>query len=454
MSRFRNRRFFRRRSGKGLKRVAKRSSGVERLEMRTAPGACLASMAIVGAAVAAGPAKREEPEEILVGPDNGQLDRDTTDPRLCSIVVDSGGGLSYGDGSLLEDGADVLFEPVEDQASGIGAIDPLDDPLATSSVPASSPAVASPPGSASSGSSSPGTIFPLSLNGPASSGAAASVGSTVFASGGQGIDASMAAALSFGAGSARAVSSTLDGDTSSGGAADVSSESNALEGIEFPSGGGFGDMELMGGGLDLGSDTCYVVDWNDGLTLSTGAVEYESEGDSVDLRAQVQGKAVDTYEWDLTEAPDVVDETGENTYHLQFIWDNVTESNSSSNEITLTVTYTDESTEELVFDFEVIDDGSASGSGGGGTPESVERPEVITPDLIGRGRDLFGGDGYAFEPATGALSTAHFVPSYDPGAPATGLSYHTESAVPKPIFIDHYELDPSRGIPDTVSAQL
>lgn len=73
-----------------------------------------------------------------------------------------------------------------------------------------------------------------------------------------------------------------------------------------PSGGGpLAVAWTRGGVLDsmAMADPYYVVDWNDGLTLSPGAVEYESEGDSVDLRAQVQGAPVASYAWDLSQAP-------------------------------------------------------------------------------------------------------------------------------------------------------
>jgi len=205
-------------------------------------------------------------------------------------------------------------------------------------------------------------------------------------------------------------------------------------------------------------DPYYVIDWNDGLTLSTSATEYESEGDSVDLRAQTQGAPVLSYEWDLSAAPEATYVSGEDTYHLTFRWADVIDGNSSINQITLTITYEDYSQTVLDYQFEVINDGSADGgsggSGGGSPPESVSRPEVLTPDVISDAAATIAGDGYAVAPATGELITSHFVPSYGPAAPAVGLAYNSEAAGPGPIFLDRYELDPSRGIPDTVSARL
>ena len=225
---------------------------------------------------------------------------------------------------------------------------------------------------------------------------------------------------------------------------------------DIGSGGGiFAQAWTGGSGMPMSMlDPYYVIDWNDGLTLSTESVEYESEGDSVDLRAQTQGATVLSYDWDLSQAPDAQDVSGENTYHLQFNWGDIFEGNSSSNQITLTITYLDLFTTVLDYSFEVINDGSAEGSGGGSPPVSVERAEVITPDIMSADQETIAGDRYALGAATGELRTAHVLPSYDPGAPVIGLSYNSESAAPGPIFLDHYELDPTAGIPDTVSAKL
>lgn len=224
-----------------------------------------------------------------------------------------------------------------------------------------------------------------------------------------------------------------------------------------PLGSGGGDFAMEswgeGAGLDGPSGPCVVVEWNNGLTLSTGAVEHDSESDSVDLRAQVQGATVSSYAWDMSAAPDATSVSGTSTYHLVFTWRNITYGNYADDRVRLTVTYTDDSEEVKDYNFRVINDGTAQGSGGG-TPVSVTRPEVTTPDLLGYGPKAIGGDGYAIASATGALSTAYAAPSYNPGAPPLGLVYNSEAAAPKPIFLDRYHLNPAMGIPPTVSAKL
>ena len=201
-------------------------------------------------------------------------------------------------------------------------------------------------------------------------------------------------------------------------------------------------------------DPYYVIEWNDGLTLIPGAVEYDWEGDSVDLRAQTQGATVLSYAWELSQAPDAQEVTGQDTYRLQFRWGDVSGGEPSANRIGLTITYTDYSTTVLEYDFAVMDSGWQGGSGGGVPPVSVERRSVVTPDLISDGQDVLGGDGYSIAPATGELATSYILPAYDPEAPALGLQYNSEAAAPRPIFLCHYALEPLASIPDQVSARL
>ena len=79
---------------------------------------------------------------------------------------------------------------------------------------------------------------------------------------------------------------------------------------------------------------------------------------------------------------------------------------------------------------------------------------MITPDLLGENQPAIDGDGYSISTVTGDLNTSYTLPSYNPTAPAIGLSYNSESADPQPILLDHYQINSALGSPSEVSAQL
>ena len=215
------------------------------------------------------------------------------------------------------------------------------------------------------------------------------------------------------------------------------------------------------GNATSGSDPTWVVDWNSGLTLSPNAVDYVHDSDSMDLRAQTQAATVTSYSWNFSGAPSASNVSGTSTSRVQFTWSPVYNGTYISNTVQLTVNTT---TGQHVFNytFWVVHNpnyngggsGGSGGSGGGGTPVSVTRQEVITPDLLGENQPAIDGDGYSISTVTGDLNTSYTLPSYNPTAPAIGLSYNSESADPQPIFLDHYQLNSALGSPSEVSAQL
>ena len=56
-------------------------------------------------------------------------------------------------------------------------------------------------------------------------------------------------------------------------------------------------------------------------------------------------------------------------------------------------------------------------AGAAGRPVSRDWDEVVLPDLISNDLNVIGGDGYSMATATGELTTAHVLPSYNPGRP-------------------------------------
>jgi RHS repeat-associated protein len=55
---------------------------------------------------------------------------------------------------------------------------------------------------------------------------------------------------------------------------------------------------------------------------------------------------------------------------------------------------------------------------------------------------------------SGEVQTSHALPPYNPGVPALHLVYNSTAANAQPVFVVHYQIDPSQAIPSTVSAQL
>lgn len=105
------------------------------------------------------------------------------------------------------------------------------------------------------------------------------------------------------------------------------------------SGGGFSFFEPLSLPGPSG-DPLWVLDANDAIAVTPGVVEHEFSGWSVDLRAQVSGATVASYSWDLSQAPDAVNVTGQNGYRLQFTWASF-QGSARTDTIRITTTNTD-----------------------------------------------------------------------------------------------------------------
>src|SRR5262245_47502302 len=194
------------------------------------------------------------------------------------------------------------------------------------------------------------------------------------------------------------------------------------------------------------ADPLEVYDANDGLLLREDVTEHEVAGFSVDLRAQVYGGTVDTYEWDLTNATGAINVTGDDTYRLQFDWD---EEASGVHTIVLTTVNLDTTVQTRTLTFYVE------------PPEDQEQmtfadewESVITPDQQRVGQELVREQYYDLSLNSGELYVPHHLPAYNPGMPALELVYSSRAADPRPIFVVHHELDPGEPAPDLVSATL
>ncbi len=68
-------------------------------------------------------------------------------------------------------------------------------------------------------------------------------------------------------------------------------------------------------------DPLEVFDAVGGFVLHEGVEQFATPESAGDLRANVWGGIVDTYEWDVSGAPAAINVTGEDTPRLQFDWD-------------------------------------------------------------------------------------------------------------------------------------
>jgi RHS repeat-associated protein len=202
-----------------------------------------------------------------------------------------------------------------------------------------------------------------------------------------------------------------------------------------------------------GNDPMWILDANKAVVVTPGTPENEFANWSMDLRAQVSGATVSTYAWTMTSAPDAINVTGTSTYRLQFTWANFTGA-ARTDTITVKETPTVGSAITQVLTFTVASTSSPAYTASAPTSSSTW-PVVLPPDAVTAGQATTGGGPYyALGQATGELDTMHAMPGYNPGVPALMLAYNSVAANPLPIFIDHFQIDPSQAVPATVSAQL
>jgi YD repeat-containing protein len=201
------------------------------------------------------------------------------------------------------------------------------------------------------------------------------------------------------------------------------------------------------------NDPMWVLDANKAIVVTPGVTQHDFANWPVDLRAQVASATVSTYSWNLSSAPDATSVSGSSTYRLQFTWANFSGS-ARTDTISVTETPTVGSAITQTLTFKVA---STSSPAYVATPPTSAStwPGVLTPDAL-TDQQAVGGAGpyYALGLTQGDLQTSHALPSYNPGVPALGLVYSSAAANAQPVFITHFQIDPSQAVPATVSAQL
>jgi YD repeat-containing protein len=212
--------------------------------------------------------------------------------------------------------------------------------------------------------------------------------------------------------------------------------------------------------LNNSADPLWVLDANKAIVVTPGVTEHEFSTRNMDLRAQVSGATVATYNWDLSQAPEAASVAGQGTYRLQFSWASFTGA-ARTDTITLTTTNTDNSQQTQVLTFQL--DGTDSPAWTATPPTTAGTwPTVVTPDqLTGQqemvGEEMVGANSsYSVGLATGELQLTHTLPAYNVNVPPLELVYSSSAvSVGNSLsFLVHYQLDPSQPVPSTITAKL
>ncbi len=200
-------------------------------------------------------------------------------------------------------------------------------------------------------------------------------------------------------------------------------------------------------------DPMWVLDANKAIVLNQNVAENDFSNWNEDLRAQVSGATVSTYSWNLTNAPDAGSVTGSNTYRLQFTWNSFTgAARTDTISVTETPTVGNPITQTYTFKVTATDSPAWSSA-----PVSYSTwASVITPDALSINccPPAPAGSYASLGLTEGDVETKHMLPIYQPSIPELGLVYSSVAANPLPIFLVHFQIDPTQAAPPTVKAQL
>ena len=173
---------------------------------------------------------------------------------------------------------------------------------------------------------------------------------------------------------------------------------------------------------------------------------------AVSLEAQVSGTAVASYFWDVSQAPDVRNVSGDNSYNLQFTWASF-DGTVNTDVISVTETGQDGTAVFATYVFDVT--GKDNGGWRPAPPTSAATwPHVIAPDQLNGQATQAAGPYARVGLADGSVQTSHAMPSYNPNVAPFELLYNSAAADPQPVFLVRYQLVPNQDLPVAVTAQL
>ncbi len=204
-----------------------------------------------------------------------------------------------------------------------------------------------------------------------------------------------------------------------------------------------------------GSNTLYVLDMNEGETIPANTTLNTFSTWSENLEAQVLnlifGDGVQSYSWDISQAPDFSPSTGLTSYNLQGTWASFT-GPARTEIITLTVTSQHNETITQTITYDVAGTDSRAYSSSRPTSSSTWA-NVLTPDELSADQATGDFGSYtSYGLADGSAQTSWAMPSYNPNVSPVGLVYDSTAAGVDPVFIVHYQLGTS--FPQSITADL
>ncbi len=199
-------------------------------------------------------------------------------------------------------------------------------------------------------------------------------------------------------------------------------------------------------------DAFYVLDANKAIVVTPGTTDNEFSNTAMDLRMQVSAATVSSYSWDYSGAPDVTGVSGASTYNLTFSWTSFTGAARSE---TIIAKETPQGGSQLTQTLTFLVAGTNSPAWSTIPTSYSTWPSVLTPDTLSTMQAVQCCGSYGFLGLTaGDLQLGHSLPTYNPGVPRFGLVYNSIAANTLPMFITHFQIDPTQAVPPTVKAQL
>jgi RHS repeat-associated protein len=201
------------------------------------------------------------------------------------------------------------------------------------------------------------------------------------------------------------------------------------------------------------NDPLYVLDMNTGETIPANATLNTFSTWSENPLAQVSGGAVQSYSWNVSQAPDLTNVSGTTTANLQGTWASFT---GPARTDTISVTETPQVGQAQTQTITFVVAGTNSPAFSSSRPTSnTTWPTVITPDQMTSNQETVPGGPYArLGLADGSLQTSFSMPSYNPNTAPVSLDYNSTVANAQPIFLDEYQLPSGQSVPSTITAQL
>jgi RHS repeat-associated protein len=205
------------------------------------------------------------------------------------------------------------------------------------------------------------------------------------------------------------------------------------------------------------SATVGIVDDYAGVVLSSNVPQNDFSTYSVQLDAELIDPLATTpesatYSWDTSGASDATSVTGSTTYRLNLAWASFT---GAARTDTISLDCTLDGTVEVAktVTFKVAGTDSPAYTATQPTTPSTWL-SLLPPDAVDSNQTMAGGQNYQVGLTEGSLQLTHALPGYNPNVPPVQLGFNSAAMIPQPIFVVHYQLNPSASVAGSLTARL